>query len=48
MTANQQALEALIEIASLFDNYPELYEMIGTYQVMNAAIDRLIKEQHPC
>jgi len=48
MTANQQALEALIELSNLFDNYPQLYEMIGTYQVMNAAIDRLIKEQQSC
>ena len=48
MTANQQALEALTELSSLFDNYPQLYEMIGTYQVMNAAIIRLLQEQEKC
>jgi hypothetical protein len=44
MTANRQALEALIEASNLFDNYPELFECIGTYQVINDAINRLIKE----
>jgi hypothetical protein len=44
MTANRQALEALIEASNLFDNYPELFECIGTYQVINDAINRLMKE----
>lgn len=44
MKANQQALDALIEALNLFDNYPELYEMMGTYQVMLAAIESLKKE----
>ena len=44
MKANQQALEALIEALNLFDNYPELYEMMGTYQVMLDAIKALKKE----
>jgi hypothetical protein len=44
MNANQQALEALIEASNLFDNYPQLYEMIGTYQVVQDAINRLMKE----
>lgn len=44
MSANQQALEALIEAANLFDNYPELFECIGTYQVINDAIKSLQKE----
>jgi hypothetical protein len=40
----QQALEALTEALNLFDNYPELYECMGTYQVMVAAIKSLTKE----
>ena len=44
MKANQQALEALIEALNLFDNYPELYEMMGTYLVMLDAINALKKE----
>jgi hypothetical protein len=47
MKANQQALEALIEASNLFDNYPQLYEMIGTYQVIQDAINRLMKEVTP-
>ena len=31
-------LDACIEALSLFDNYPECYESIGTYQVLNIAI----------
>lgn len=37
--AAKQMFEALIEASSLFDNYPELYEMIGTYEVIQNAID---------
>ena len=44
MTTKQQALEALIEALNLFDNYPELYEMMGTHEVMVAAIKALKQE----
>ena len=44
MDVKQQALEALTEALNLFDNYPELYECIGTYQVIEAAIKSLTKE----
>jgi hypothetical protein len=44
MKTNQQALEALIEASNLFDNYPELFECIGTYQVIHDAIKLLQKE----
>lgn len=44
MKTNQQALEALLEALNLFDNYPQLYEMMGTYQVMLSAIESLKKE----
>lgn len=47
MKTNQQALEALIEASNLFDNYPQLYECIGTYQVIQDAINRLMKEVTP-
>ncbi len=43
-TAKRQALEALLEAANLFDNYPQLYECIGTHQVIDSAINRLMKE----
>ena len=46
MTTKQQALEALIEALNLFDNYPELYEMMGTHEVMVAAI-RALKQEVP-
>ena len=37
-SAAQQMLEALIEATSIFDNYPETLELIGTYEVINNAI----------
>jgi hypothetical protein len=40
---NQQLLEACIEATSLFDNYPECYESIGTYQVLHAAIKNALE-----
>jgi len=40
---NQQLLEACIEASSLFDNYPECYEAIGTYQVLHAAINAALE-----
>jgi len=39
-----QLLEACIEALSLFDNYPQCYEAIGTYEVLNAAIANALKE----
>ena len=44
MKTNQQALEALIEASNLFDNYPQLFECIGTYQVIHNAIKALMQE----
>ena len=44
MQTKKQALEALIEALNLFDNYPELYEMAGTYEVIVSAIKVLKKE----
>lgn len=35
---NQALLEACIEATSLFDNYPQCFEAIGTYEVLNQAI----------
>ena len=35
-------LDACIEALSLFNNYPECYEAIGTYQVLNNAINKAI------
>jgi hypothetical protein len=37
-----ELLAACIEATSLFDNYPECYEAIGTYQVLNDAINKAI------
>jgi hypothetical protein len=33
-------LEACIEALSLFDNYPECYEAIGTFQVLQQAVSK--------
>ncbi len=35
---NQELVEACIEATSLFDNYPQCFEAIGTYEVLNQAI----------
>jgi hypothetical protein len=40
-----QLLDACIEALSLFDNYPQCYESIGTYQVLQAAISNALKEK---
>jgi hypothetical protein len=37
-----ELLAACIEATSLFDNYPECSEAIGTYQVLNNAIHKAI------
>ena len=40
---NQELLEACLEATTLFDNYPECYEAIGTYQVLHNAISNAIQ-----
>ena len=40
-----QLLEACIEALSLFDDYPQCYESIGTYQVLNLAISNALREK---
>jgi hypothetical protein len=39
-----QLLEACIEATSLFDNYPQCWEAIGTYEVLHNAITNALKE----
>ena len=41
---NQTLLDACIEATSLFDNYPQCFEAIGTYQVLNQAITKATGE----
>ncbi len=43
-TILQRAFDALLEASSLFDNYPETLECIGTYQVVHAALNELLVE----
>jgi len=43
-SVNTQLIEACIEALSLFDDYPQCYEAIGTYEVLNAAIANALKE----
>jgi hypothetical protein len=40
IAAAPELLEACIEALSLFDNYPETWEAIGTYQVLLNAIKK--------
>jgi hypothetical protein len=40
IAAAPDLLEACIEALSLFDNYPETWEAIGTYQVLLNAIKK--------
>jgi len=40
---NQELLEACLEATALFDNYPQCYEAIGTYQVLHNAIGNALK-----
>lgn len=42
---NQELLDACIEALALFDDYPQCYTSIGTYQVLNIAINNAINEQ---
>jgi hypothetical protein len=41
---NQALLDACIEATSLFDNYPQCFEAIGTYEVLNQAIAKATGE----
>jgi hypothetical protein len=43
-TVNQHLLDACLEALSLFDDYPECYKSIGTYQVLNIAINDAFKQ----
>ena len=40
IAAAPDLLMACIEALSLFDNYPDCHEAIGTYQVLTSAINR--------
>ena len=40
---NQELFEACLEATALFDNYPECYQSIGTYQVLHNAIKNALK-----
>ena len=42
IAAAPDLLMACIEATSLFDNYPDCHEAIGTYQVLMAAIKKAI------
>jgi hypothetical protein len=42
---NRQLFEACLEALALFDNYPQCYESIGTYQVLNIAVNNVLKAQ---
>lgn len=44
IAAAPDLLEACIEALSLFDNYPECYEAIGTFEVLQNAISKATKE----
>lgn len=44
---NEQLLDACLEALSLFNDYPECYHSIGTYQVLNIAINNALKAQQP-
>jgi hypothetical protein len=45
IAAAPDLLAACIEALSLFDNYPETHECIGTYQVLTAAINKATAHQ---
>lgn len=40
IAAAPDLLDACIEALALFDNHPEIYVNVGTYQVLNAAINK--------
>lgn len=39
---NEELLAACIEASSLFDNYPETCECIGTYEILHNAINNAL------
>lgn len=43
-TLQEQLLDACIEALSLYDDYPDCYNSIGTYEVLMAAVQRARKE----
>lgn len=45
IAAAPELLAACVEALSLFDNYPEAYECIGTYEVLTAAIAKATAHQ---
>jgi hypothetical protein len=45
LAAAPDLLAACIEALSLFDNYPETHECIGTYQVLTEAINKATAHQ---
>ena len=45
MAAAPELLAACIEAMALFDNYPEIWECIGTHEVMTAAIAKATGDQ---
>ena len=42
---NQELLDACIEALALFDNYPETYEAIGTYQLLTSVVNKALTQQ---
>jgi hypothetical protein len=42
---NEQLFDACLEALALFNDYPECYKSIGTYQVLNIAINNALKAQ---
>lgn len=42
---NEQLLDACLEALALFNDYPECYQSIGTYQVLNIAINNALKAE---
>jgi len=42
-TVNEQLFDACLEALALFNDYPECYKSIGTYQVLNIAINDALK-----
>jgi hypothetical protein len=45
IAAAPDLLAACIEAMALFDNYPEIWECIGTHEVMTAAIAKATGDQ---
>ena len=45
IAAAPELLAACIEAMALFDNYPEIWECIGTHEVMTAAIAKATGDQ---